>query len=432
MQTKLARIAGLAKAKPKESFTSLYHLLNEELLRQCHQELDGTKATGVDAVTQAEYEEHAEENIRNLVERLKKRQYHPQPVRRVYIPKDANSKRPLGIPSYEDKIVQLGLNKILQAIYEQDFLNMSYGFRPNRSCHDALRALNRALEYGRTSYVVDADIRSFFTNVDHEWLMKFLKLRISDPNIHQLIRRFLKAGVMENGVWEATEDGTPQGSILSPLLSNVYLHYALDMWFEVAVKRACRGEAHIVRYADDYVCCFQYKDDAERFYQALLPRLAKFQLSIAEEKTKIVEFGRFAAENRKRRGQGKPETFDFLGFTHYCSKSLKGKFRVKRKTSKKKFNAKVKAFHEWLRTERHTDEKELMKTVKQKLIGHYRYYGITDNSQSMETFAFRVRKALFKWLNRRSQRRSFSYEQFERFLMRHPLPAPKIYVSIYG
>ncbi|MFB6367913.1 group II intron reverse transcriptase/maturase, partial [Paenibacillus elgii] len=343
MQTKLARIAEGAKARPKESFTSLYHLLNKELLMQCHRELDGAKATGVDEVTQAAYEQNVEENIRYLVERLKKKQYHPQPVRRVYIPKDANSKRPLGIPSYEDKIVQLGLNKILQAIYEQDFLNMSYGFRPGRSCHDALRALNRALEFGKTNYVVDADIRSFFTNVDHEWLMKFLKLRVSDPNIHRLIRRFLKAGVMENGVWEAAESGTPQGSILSPLLSNVYLHYALDMWFEVAVKRACHGEAHIVRYADDYVCCFQYKNDAERFYQALLPRLAKFQLSIAEEKTKILEFGRFAVENCRRKGQRKPETFDFLGFTHYCSKSLKGTFRVKRKTSRKKFNAKVKA-----------------------------------------------------------------------------------------
>jgi RNA-directed DNA polymerase len=270
MQAKLARIAELAKAKSKETFTSLYHPLNEELLLQCHQELDGTKATGIDDVTQAVYEEDVEEDIRNLVQRLKLKQYHPQPVRRVYIPKDANSKRPLGISSYEDKIVQLGLNKILQAIYEQDFLDMSYGFRPNRSCHAALQALNKTLEFGKTSYVVDADIRSFFTNVDHEWLMRFLELRVSDPNIHRLIRRFLKAGVLESGQWEATDAGTPQGSILSPLLSNVYLHYALDTWFEIAVKRACRGEAHIVRYADDYVCCFQFKEDAERFYQALL------------------------------------------------------------------------------------------------------------------------------------------------------------------
>lgn len=432
MQTKLARIAESAKEKPKEQFTSLYHLLNEEMLTQCHRELDGSKATGIDQVTKAVYEEKLESNIKELVERLKTKSYRPQPVRRTYIPKDEKSKRPLGISSYEDKIVQLGLNKILQAIYEQDFLNLSYGFRPGRSCHDAIKALNRTIEYGRTSYIVDADIRSFFTNVNHEWLMKFLGARVADPNIQKLIRRFLKAGMMERGTWEPTEVGTPQGSIASPILANLYLHYALDLWFEVAVKRACRGDANMIRYADDYVCCFQYKDDAERFYGALITRLAKFGLEIAEEKTKIVEFGRFAEENRKRKGQEKPQTFDFLGFTHYCSKSSKGKFRVKRKTSGKKFKAKVKAFKEWLKAERHQDVKELMKTIRAKLTGHYRYYGITDNSRAMAVYKFQITNTLFKWLNRRSQRRSFTYDKFNLFLKRNPLPEPKIYVSIYG
>jgi group II intron reverse transcriptase/maturase len=213
MQTKLARIAKIAKEKPNEQFTSLYHLLNEELLTQCHHELDGKKATGVDQVTKAVYETNLESNIKDLVNRLKQNSYRPQPVRRTYIPKDEKSRRPLGIPSYEDKIVQLGLNKILQAIYEQDFLHLSYGFRPERSCHDALKALNRAIEYGRTSYIVDADIRGFFTNVNHEWLMKFLEMRVADPNIQRLIKRFLKAGVMEQGTWEPTEAGTPQGSL---------------------------------------------------------------------------------------------------------------------------------------------------------------------------------------------------------------------------
>lgn len=432
MQTKLTRIAELAKERPKEQFTSLYHLLNEEMLTQCHNELDGNKATGIDQVTKAAYEENLESNIKNLVERLKRKRYQPQPVRRTYIPKDEKSKRPLGISSYEDKIVQMGLNKILQAIYEQDFLNVSYGFRPGRSCHEALRSLNYAIEKGKTSYIVDADIRSFFTNVDHEWLLKFLGVRVADPNIQKLVRRFLKAGVMEQGVWEPTESGTPQGSNASPILANLYLHYALDLWFEVAVKKACRGEASMVRYADDYVCCFQYRDDAERFYRALIARLAKFGLEIAEEKTKIVEFGRFAEGNRKRRGQGKPQTFDFLGFTHYCSKSSKGRFRVKRKTSGKKFKSKVKAFKEWLRTERHQDVKEMMKTIRAKLIGHYRYYGITDNSRALSVYKFQITKTLFKWLNRRSQRRSFTYETFNLFLKRHPLPEPKIYVNIYG
>jgi RNA-directed DNA polymerase len=262
--------------------------------------------------------------------------------------------------------------------------------------------------------------------------MKFLGARVADPNIQRLLKKFLKAGVMELGTWEPTESGTPQGSIVSPILANLYLHYALDLWFEVVVKKACRGDASMVRYADDFVCCFQYKDDAERFYEALIKRLAKFHLQIAEEKTKILEFGRFAEENRKRKGQGKPLTFDFLGFTHYYSKSSKGKFRVKRKTSGKKFKLKVKAFKEWLKAERHQDVGKLMKTIRAKLTGHYRYYGITDNSRAMFLYKFQISKTLLKWLNRRSQRRSFTSEKFNLFLQRNPLPEPKIYVNIYG
>lgn len=432
METKLARIAEIAKEKPKERFTSLYHLLNEEMLLQCHAELDGNKAAGIDQVTKAEYEANLEENIQNLAERLKKKGYRPQPVRRTYIPKDEKSMRPLGIPAYEDKIVQQGLNKILQAIYEQDFVNHSYGFRPGRSCHGALKEVNRIIEKGKISYVVDADISGFFTHVDHEWLMKFIELRIEDPNIRRLIVKFLKAGIMEKGIYEDTEEGTPQGSIASPILANIYLHYALDLWFQVTVKKSCKGQAEIVRYADDFVCCFQYKEDAERFYDALIKRLVKFNLEIAEEKTKILMFGRFAAENSKRQGLGKPKTFDFLGFTHYCSNSSNGKFRVKRKTSRKKFKAKLKAFKMWLREERHLGTEEIMKIVRMKLLGHYRYYGITDNSRTMGIYKFQVSKLLFKWLNRRSQRKSFSFEKFNLFLKRNPLPEPRIYVNIYG
>lgn len=432
METKLARIAEIAKEKPKEQFTSLYHLLNKEMLLECHAELDANKATGIDQVTKEEYERNLEENINSLVERLKKKGYKPQPVRRTYIPKDEKSMRPLGILTYEDKIVQQGLNKLLQAIYEQDFVDHSYGFRPSRSCHDALKEVNRIIEKGKISYVVDADIRGFFTNVDHEWLMKFIELRIGDPNIQKLIVKFLKAGIMEKDIYEDTEVGVAQGASISPVLANIYLHYALDLWFQVIVKKSCRGQAEIVRYADDFVCCFQFKEDAERFYDALIKRLAKFNLEIAEEKTKILKFGRFAADNSKRQGLGKPETFDFLGFTHYCSKSIRGKFRVKRKTSKKKFKAKVKAFKLWLRAERHLGTEEIMKTVRKKLIGHYTYYGITDNSCMMDAYRFQVVKLLFKWLNRRSQRRSFSFENFKLFLKRNPLPVPKIYVNIYG
>ena len=433
METKVSRIAEIARTKPKESFTSLYHLLNEELLLQCHRDLDKNKAVGIDKVTKAVYEENLDDNIRDLVHRLKRKSYKPLPVRRTYIPKgDGKSQRPLGISAYEDKIVQMGLSKILQAVYEADFLDCSYGFRPNRSAHDALRALNRVIEKGKISYVVDADIRGFFNNVNHEWLMKFIQLRIADPNVRRLIVKFLKAGIMENGEIEPTDLGTPQGSSVSPVLANIYLHYALDLWFEIAVKKRCKGQAELVRYADDYVCCFQYKDDAEMFYAALTKRLAKFKLEVAEEKTNILMFGRFAAQNRARKGLGKPETFDFLGFTHYCGTSRTGKFRVKRKTSKKKFRAKVQAVKVWLKDARHEDVDVIVKTISRKLMGHYRYYGITDNSKMLGRFKYEVSKLLFKWLNRRSQRRSFTYETYNRFLGRHPLPEPRIYVNIYG
>ena len=433
METKLARIAEIARLKPEERFTSLYHLLNEEMLVLCHDELDGNKATGIDHVTKREYEENLEVNIRNLVSRLKTRSYRPQPVRRTYIPKgDGTDVRPLGIPAYEDKIVQLGVTKILQSIYESDFLDFSYGFRPRRSCHMALRSISQVIEKGSICYVVDADIRGFFNNMGHEWLMKFVDLRLGDPNMQKLIRRFLRAGVIEEGIWEPTYVGAPQGAVLSPLLANVYLHYALDLWFEKVVKKKCDGQAEMVRYADDFVCCFETKHDAERFYAALLLRLEKFGLDIAENKSKILMFGRFAEATMQRLGQGKPDTFDFLGFTHYCGKSRYGYFRVKRKTSRKKFNAKVKAFGQWIRQNRHEDTDQIMKTVAQKLTGHYRYYGVTDNSPSLDAFRYQVTKLMYKWLNRRSQRKSFTYKQFNAFLAKHPLPSPKIYVNIYG
>ena len=433
METKLARIEEIARNKPNEIFTSLYHLLNEEMLLQCHGELAGNKAAGVDKVTKSAYEENLAENIRNLVERLKRQGYRPQPARRTYIPKgDGKSKRPLGIPAYEDKIVQMGLNKILQAIHEPVFLDLSYGFRPGRNCHDALKALNRNIQREKVSYIVEVDIRGFFDHVDHEWMKKFIRHRISDPNILRLVARFLKSGIMEDGEFKDTEEGTPQGGIVSPTLANIYLHYVLDLWFSKAVTKHCRGQASMIRYADDFVCCFQYKDDAERFHAELIKRLAEFNLEIAEDKTKIFMFGRFAEENLKRIGQGKPQTFDFLGFTHYCSKNRNGKFRVKRKTSKKKFKQKVQEFKEWVKSVRDNAMTDIIRTVKAKLVGHYRYYGITDNSVMMKKYRHQVIMLLFKWLNRRSQRKSFTFEKFNLFLKFHKLPYPKIYVSIYG
>lgn len=431
MGTKLARIAEMAKAAPELKFTSIGHFINAEALIKSHEKMEIGKATGVDGVTKETYEVNLEANVENLMGRLKQRSYKPQPARRTYIPKDEKSMRPLGIPAYEDKLVQDALKNVLEAIYEQDFMDFSFGFRPKRSMHDALKKLNKIIEGGKISYVVDADIKGFFNHVDHEWLMKFLELRIGDPNILRLVRRMLKAGIQEDGEFEPTEEGTPQGSVVSPILANIYLHYVLDNWFELAVKKQCRGQAEIVRFADDFVCCFQYKGDAERFYAALLLRLNKFNLNVAEEKTKIFEFGRFAEGNSRKRGNGKPETFDFLGFTHYCSKSRNGAFRVKRKTSGRKFKQKVKAMKTWIKVNRHMEQKEFLKIIRSKLAGHYRYYGITDNAKSMQSYYFITINLMFKWLNRRSQRRSFTRERFYEVLKYFRLPQPRIYVNIY-
>lgn len=434
METKLIRIAEIAIEKPNEVFTSLYHHLNVELLTQCHNELAGNKAVGIDDVTKLEYSMKLEENIIRLVERLKNHSYKPLAVRRVYIPKgDGKAKRPLGIPAYEDKIVQSGLNKILQAIYDSSFSNNSYGFRPDKSCHQALIRLNRIIEREKINYIVDADIKGFFNNVDHEWLIKFIDLRIKDPNIIKLIKKFLKAGVMEEGIIQKTDFGMPQGSVISPILSNIYLHYVLDLWFEVKIRKESIGQVGIVRYADDYVCCFQYEKDAKLFYDKLKDRLAKFNLEIEESKTKIIMFGRFAEEKCNLNGQNKVSTFDFLGFTHYCSKSNNGKFRVKRRTSKKKFSAKLKDFKLWIKAVRNLFTlQDIFEVVKLKLRGHYQYYGITDNSPMLKDFKYQIEELLFKWLNRRSQRKSFDRCKFNLYLKSNPLPMPKIYVNIYN
>lgn len=300
MYTKLERIAEIARNKPKDKFTSLMHLVNKEMLTICHYELGGNKATGIDNVTKKEYGLNLEANIDDLLVRLKSFNYKPQPVRRVYIDKPgSDKKRPLGIPSHEDKIVQLAINKILKSIYEQDFLDCSFGFRENRSCHDAIKILDIYLSRRDINYVVDADIKGFFDNVDHKWIMKFLEHRIADKNLLRYIGRFLKSGIMDEGQFHKVYEGTPQGGIISPTLANIYLNYALDLWFNEFIKKRCKGQAYIVRYADDFVCCFQYEDEAKAFYEALKNRLGKFNLEVAEDKTKILYFGKNAFYDRK-------------------------------------------------------------------------------------------------------------------------------------
>jgi len=433
METKLQRIAEKARREPECRFTSLFHLMNVELLRGCFEGLRKDAASGIDRVTKEEYGRDLEANLSGLVERLHRMAYLPQPVRRVYIPKPGSTKqRPLGIPALEDKLVQAGLARILGAIYEGDFIEDSYGFRPGRGCHDALRQLSKEVEGGGIHYIVEADIKGFFDNVGHEWMMRFLEHRIADKRVLRYIKRFLKAGVLEDGVVVKTEEGTPQGGIISPILANIYLHYALDLWVTRRFVKSCAGRVRLIRYADDFVVCFHSATDARRFREELDGRLGKFGLEVAAEKTKILEFGPLAALKAKARGE-KPQSFDFLGLTHYCSRTRNGlRFRMKRTTSPKKFKAKVHAFKEWLKANRTMPIAKLMPTVALKLKGHYAYYGVSDNSKGIGRFYHECKKLLVKWLNRRGRRGSMSWEGFQKLLERFPLPSPRIMVNLFA
>lgn len=422
VETKLTRIAEIARERPKAEFTSLAYMLNEGFLLRCYSELKD-KAAGVDGETLESYGVGIEDKLAQLVERMKGKKYRPQPVRRVQIPKENGKTRPLGIPTVEDKIVQMGMKKILEAVFEGDFLAVSHGFRPNRSCHTALKAVDEVLMNKPIRYVVEVDIKGYFDNIDHKWLIECLRQRIKDPSFLRLVVRFLKSGVMEDGRYQETDKGTPQGGVLSPILSNIYLHYILDLWFERKVKRELKGNAWEIRYADDFVIFAQNKEDAEGIIAKLKERLSKFGLENSEEKTRIVEFGR---------GAEKPDTFEFLGFTHYCDKTRRGGFKVGIRTSRKKFRQKVKAMNAWLKSVRNLVElKEWWKVLKAKLIGHYNYYGISGNYKSINRYYQNTIYQVYKWVNRRSQKASFNYKEFWEYLKRYPLPKPKIYCRLY-
>lgn len=424
----------MEKAKIDGKVQNIASYINKETLMASHRQMDRNKAKGIDGVSKDEYAKNLEENIENLVKRMKSGSYKPNATRRMYIPKDGSKKmRPLGISCYEDKLIENVISKILTMIYEPKFYNESFGFRPNRNCHQAVRQLVENIQYHKVTHIVEADIKGFFDNVNHEWMIKFLEHNIADKRFIEIISKFLKAGIMENGKYLNSEKGTPQGNGASPVLANIYLHYVLDNWFDVMIKRKYKGEAYLVRYCDDFVCCFQYEWEAEKFYNELIERFKKFGLELALEKTKILEFGRFAKENRERRGEGKPETFDFLGFTFYCSKnSNKEYFRCKVKTSKKKLRSKVKSMKQWIKYNRTMPVKDLIKKINQKLRGHYQYYGVTDNTRSVKSFLNTTRYLLFKWLNRRSQKRSYNLDSFYNGLLRtFPLIEPKISVSLF-
>lgn len=430
MQTRLARIRRKARTHPKEVFTNLFHHLGEELLEVSFGELESGKAPGVDGVSKDEYGKNLRAKVRELVQRLQRGKYRPLPSRRREIPKGDGRTRPLGIPALEDKLVQRGLTAVLSAVYEEDFYDFSYGFRLERSCHDALKELSRNIGTKKVNWVVEADIKGFFDNVDHEWLLAMVAHRVKDPRVLRLIRRFLKAGVMVKGKHLDTERGTPQGGVISPLLANVYLHYALDDWFAKVVKRYCSGEAYLVRYADDFVACFEYQQDALRFHTALAERLRKFKLEVEPSKTKILEFGRLAKRHARWRGETKVPTFDFLGFTHYCGTSRSGRFKLKWRTAKKRFRAKVRAIKEWIRAHLTWPLRQLWAMVNRKLEGHYQYFGVSDNWVWLELFRRATMKLLLKLLNRRSQRRSFTYAGFLAYVDRYPLARPRRLVNL--
>ena len=419
-QTSLRGIADKAKVNKQHRFQNLYRCLNADFLLTCWDDLNKAAASGVDGVTAAEYAKDLHTNIQALADKLKSKRYRTKLVRRCYIPKENGKERPLGIPALEDKLVQLGCAKLLMAIYEEDFLDGSYGYRPKRGAKDAIRELTFNLQYGRYGYLVEADIKGFFDHIDHAWLLKMLNLRIDDRAFLNLIQKWLKAGILEtDGLVIHPEAGTPQGGIVSPVVANVYLHYALDLWFEKVVKPQLRGEAMICRYADDWVCAFRYREDAERFYQELPKRLQKFNLEVAPEKTQILRFSRFHPSMKRR--------FTFLGFEFYWKEDRQGVPRVMRRTARKKLRGACERIKEWIRTNRHLPVREFFQGLNKRLQGHYNYYGVRGNSRSLKCFFDWTIECTFKWLNRRGgKRRSFTWGLFNQALDQVKIALPRI------
>jgi group II intron reverse transcriptase/maturase len=422
--TFLRGIANKARTHQRHRFRDLYRCLNEELIYHAWKSLNKRAASGVDKVTAEAYAEDLHGNIQRLVERLKTKRYRTKLVRRVYIPKENGKQRPLGIPALEDRLVQSAVTKVLTAIYEQDFLDCSYGYRAGRSAHGAVSELTRELQFGPYHTVVEADIRGFFDHMDHVWLLEMLEQRIDDRAFVGLIRKWLKAGILEtDGEVIHPETGTPQGGIVSPILANVYLHYALDLWFDRVVKRSCRGKAILVRYADDWVCAFEHEDDAERFYQMLPDRLMKFGLEVAQEKTNKLLFSRRCL----RKGQ----RFIFVGFEFYWEKDRKGQPRVKRRTAPKKLLGASRRIKAWIKKSRHISKREFVRGLNRRLTGHYNYFGVIGNGRSINRFYLWVMECTFKWLNRRGgKRKSFTQETFWRAVDRGLFRKPRIIAGL--
>jgi group II intron reverse transcriptase/maturase len=422
----LARVNEAARRDRQVRFTALLHHVDAAALERAFRRCKRRAAPGVDGETAASYERDLAANLQNLHDRVQSGRYRPLPVRRVYIPKSDGGQRPLGVPVLEDKIVQGAVAETLSAIYEVDFLGLSYGFRPGRSPHDALSALHTALMTQYVNWVLDADVRSYFDSVDHEWLLRMLAHRVADRRILRLIQGWLRAGILEGGEWSETVEGTPQGAGISPLLANIFLHYVLDLWVHQWRRRRARGRVILVRYADDFVMGFQYEDDARRMLVDLRERMGKFRLTLHESKTRLIEFGRLPALDRTRRGLRRPETFNFLGFTHFCGWTRDGRFVVKRKTQGKRLARKLKELRLEARRRMHTPVGAQHRWLCRVLRGHYEYYGLTSNFRALRSFYREVRRLWFRSLRRRNRTGRMSWERYADLLTRLPLPVPRI------
>jgi RNA-directed DNA polymerase len=425
MSTKLDRLSELAKEDGKRQFFSIAHLITPEAMYAAFRGLRKDASAGVDGVTYEDYEKDAERNIHQLYERLKEGRYQAQPLRRIYIPKEDGKQRPISIPSLEDKIVQKAVAEVLNAIYEQDFLDCSYGFRPGRGAQQALDEVGRVICTRPMGWILELDITAYFDSIVREQLMELVEKRISDGSVLQLLRKWIKVGVIEEGRLLVSEAGTGQGQTISPLLANIYLHYVLDEWFEDVVKPRLRGEAHEIRFADDGVLCFQYREDAEKVMSVLTKRFARYGLTLHPEKTRLVEFGRYAAGNAKRQGK-KPATFDFLGFTHIGARSRRGKFTVHVRTMRKRLRRGLKAIAQWSQEHRHEPVDQQQKTLNAKLRGHYQYYGRPTNYRGIRKFYRKVRRIWREWLSRRTRGNKMTWVKYAELLRQLPLLPPKI------
>ncbi len=431
MDTQLVRFTQWAEQRPQARYNALMGLLSQpEGLLHSFEVQPGNKASGIDKVRKADYAQGVQARITALATQLRSLSYRPQPVRRVYIAKSNGRQRPLGIPCFEDRIVQHRLSGVLQAIWEPEFRHCSYGFRPQRNAHQALARVGEVITNGGTQWLVEADIKGFFDHVSHDWLMRFLGHRINDPVLLRIVRRFLKAGVLEDGVFAASETGTPQGGLVSPVLANIYLHYVLDLWFEKSYARSCEGRGYLIRYADDFVACFTHEDDARRFMVELTERLAQFGLEVEPSKTRLLRFGSRVQRDYEKNIAQRPSTFNFLGFTHYAGKSRSNRFLVGRKSQRERIVRKLKEVGDRLSALRVEGGRAMMDYAMRHLQGHVAYYAVSGNARNVRTYAYLLSRLLFKWLNRRSQRRGVQWGRFSKVLSDW-MPSLRIQHNLY-